>query len=390
MKLKFQKATPKAPLALLLVGFSLLVPAFAINSKGSVFKEDISRCHGLKENSSQCWEDLLVKSSEQSLEKTFDLLGDLYQTEPTFAANCHAYTHKLGGIAYRQFSKHQNFKVTSTASACGFGFYHGFMETLVSSGADIHLATQFCSSVDQELKEDKKASSSCFHGIGHGVSTPHDPALYGRPKEMVAPAISLCHQAATSPHALDDCLVGAYAGIATFSNNNEYGLSVDSADPLGFCRQQLEENQETCYAGMVITLSRVATTNFRQAAAIISAIPNVKYAARTIGLLSGPVIYADSKRTDYTSSILDCQTLKDPLRLPCLRGFTSGLVEFNGPEKGPLSALNFCRTPALKDVERDDCFQYNLTTFRSTYSSPKFQGICREVEPAYQKYCSQS
>ena len=99
-----------------------------------------------------CWRNFLNKVlEEKGLGAAFDVLAKLYDTEPVFASECHSYTHELGEKAYAIFSKNGNLEMTPKASYCGYGFYHGFVETLLHSEGSIKQAQEFCSLADKQL-----------------------------------------------------------------------------------------------------------------------------------------------------------------------------------------------------------------------------------------------
>ncbi|MCE9549079.1 hypothetical protein K8Q98_01635 [Candidatus Nomurabacteria bacterium] len=79
-----------------------------------------------------CWRDELENIlNRKGLSASFDVLAVLYETEPDFVSECHGYTHELGEKAYFLFSRYKNIEMTPKASYCGYGFYHGFIETML-------------------------------------------------------------------------------------------------------------------------------------------------------------------------------------------------------------------------------------------------------------------
>src|SRR6185503_5181523 len=61
---------------------------------------------GQQQNQAACWQqDIETTLSQKGLDAAFDELAKLYDTEPAFSENCHAYTHILGQAAYYEFKK---------------------------------------------------------------------------------------------------------------------------------------------------------------------------------------------------------------------------------------------------------------------------------------------
>lgn len=340
----------------------------------------------------ECWNSLLGQTATTyGLTATFNLVDYLYQNDPSFASNCHAFAHTIGQKSYEIWAQGRTLDVTPSVSSCGYGFYHGFMEALVGQHGQITQARDFCLKVDQQLsKFGSKDASSCFHGIGHGTATPHDPALYGHPQAMIDPALALCASAATDTKQREDCNTGVYSAIATFMSNREYGLSVSRDDPLALCPRQAQSYESACYIGMVVALSSLTQNSLPLAAAYIEKIPNDDIAQSMIKSMTGPVIYSDPKRTDFSQQILDCRSLQSRLRQSCLLGFASGIYEFHGSKDGLTSVFNFCSTGLMNADEHKACFDHILGVIRETHSATEIDSACRELPSEDQPYCEKT
>ena len=127
------------------------------------------KCEGEEKQIVSCWDKAIANVlKKKGLELAFSQFSQLYDQEPLFQKNCHDFTHRLGRGAYELFSEGKFFRVSPKTQYCSFGFYHGFMETLVAKSQDFKKAREFCAYVDQQLREESpNASGACFHGIGH-------------------------------------------------------------------------------------------------------------------------------------------------------------------------------------------------------------------------------
>jgi len=337
----------------------------------------------------ECWNSLLGRASLQyGLTATFNLVDFLYRNDPLFAGSCHSYAHLIGQKSYELWAQGKSLDATPSVSSCGYGFYHGFMEALVGRGGQISQARDFCLKIDQQLsKFGSKDASSCFHGIGHGTATPHDTSLYGKPQAMIGPALSLCQTAATEAKQREDCHTGVYSAIATFMGDREYGLDVDTSDPLGLCPKQDPQYQAPCYIGMVVALSSLTQNSLPLAAPYIEKIQDDSIAKLVIRAMTGPVIYSDPKRQDFTEQILDCRRLQPRLRESCLLGFAAGIYEFHSAKDGLGAVFNFCSTQAMTEREHESCFGQMVRTVKDAHQPDEIRSACRQLPTEDQKYC---
>ncbi|MBI3577181.1 hypothetical protein HY086_04045 [Candidatus Gottesmanbacteria bacterium] len=176
------------------------------------------------------------------------------RTDQAYQAVCHELMHEVGHQAYRLFLKENRVSVTTDGSACAFGFYHGVMEAWIGKGGDKSKAIAFCTMVDKTLGQSKNSFYQCWHGIGHGAVVPHERKLWGNPDGMVAPALTVCARMASPGPEFTNCKSGVYAGVAIFIMENQYGLDLQSADPLALCESEHEEGKIRCIGSMMPAL----------------------------------------------------------------------------------------------------------------------------------------
>eukprot|EP00923_Selenidium_pygospionis_P025169 GHVN01044337.1.p4 GENE.GHVN01044337.1~~GHVN01044337.1.p4 ORF type:complete len:101 (+),score=5.81 GHVN01044337.1:571-873(+) len=80
---------------------------------------------------------------------------------------------------------------------CGYGFYHGFMETLLLTSGDVEEARAFCRYADEQLRgQASAASTACYHGTGHGAVDGGDTRAWGDVDAIMEPGFALCDQVA--------------------------------------------------------------------------------------------------------------------------------------------------------------------------------------------------
>ena len=189
------------------------------------------------ENKKQCWESAMVDIlNKKGLASAFDYVADLYDKEPEFAKDCHSYTHVLGQSAYEQFYESKNLEMSPKTAYCGYGFYHGFMETLMQSGKSHVEAKEFCELVDEKLAGyTDKTLTSCYHGIGHGIVDGSDPRAWGDAEAVIAPGLLICGKISDDSVIKYSCATGVFNSLAIALNFNQYNLKPDTDNPYASC-----------------------------------------------------------------------------------------------------------------------------------------------------------
>ena len=158
------------------------------------------------------------------LDAAFDLFIKLYRTEAEVPKACHGWGHILGEAAYTLYSNGEQFELRPEAAYCGYGFFHGFMETLLFSTGNISEAQNFCAEVDAKIagRVASSGSTACYHGIGHGVTDGTDPRLWGDADTMVAPGLLLCEKVSESDFQEYLCATGVFNAIEILSTDEKY------------------------------------------------------------------------------------------------------------------------------------------------------------------------
>lgn len=339
----------------------------------------------------QCWQDLIVSTMKnEGLGKAFDHMTELHKSEPLFREACHDITHKLGTAAHTMFVSGTDFEVSSQSTICSFGFYHGFMETLVQFGSDITLAQAFCSYVDGKLAhETPNAVLSCYHGIGHGLTDLHDKSEWGDERAMIKPALATCKKIAASEKQLLLCGTGVFDSIALAYYNKAYGMEMKKDDPLWLCREQKDVFEKSCYMDMMPAILWLGGQNLAGSAPYVEKFVPDTYAATSIQSLSANSVRFTIQPDGTKPDVPTCRMLKKSLYLPCIEGLATGVMEFGTPGIEYKGALDFCFGPLLLEEERAPCIKSVLSYSSERYSQSKFDDICATVSVSYRHLCAQ-
>jgi hypothetical protein len=350
-------------------------------------------CHTSDQREKEaCWrEQILGSLKRDGVAAAFDTLAVFYESDKTFASPCHDYTHRIGQTAYELFLASKSFEVTDKTAYCSFGFYHGFMESLLSRGGSIQEAQKFCTYIDEELKSRVPSIRfSCYHGIGHGSVDVHNTAFWGDEEGLTKEPLILCHQFATNDEQLKICSTGVFDSISTAYYNDQNGLVMREDDPLWLCKRQTEPIvAEACYMDMMPAMLWFAKYDIPKAIELTVRFTDAPYVKAALQeLVSGSIRHVRDP-VGVDRSIAACRRLADDLRLLCVSALGSGFMQFGPPEREYEEALAFCGSSTLAADEKDACFASVLSYVSDRYPSKKAQQICTTVGEPYRKYCNE-
>lgn len=338
-----------------------------------------------------CWEHVVAESLKKGdISGAFNSLASLYESGPALGETCHSLTHEIGRTAYSFFSRGVEFEITSKTAYCSYGFYHGFMEELVSRRGDMKLARAFCSYVDGKLaKVSPDVTLQCYHGIGHGTVNNHDPRTWGKEQLLIDPALALCEEVATTEEELSRCATGVYNGLSIFYATGEYKLVLDRRDPLKICRAQKLKYQDACYVSMNTLLLQLVNYDLRKAALFLEDISDDDIARHTMINLASPLGTKNMAGFDHSEMLTVCRSLPSRLRLACIQGYAFGFLEHGEPEREYVKPIQFCESDKLTTEEQKACFEYIFTYLPKWYSREKVEAICTTVNAPWRALCEQ-
>ncbi|MEJ0021026.1 MAG: hypothetical protein WDN47_00400 [Candidatus Doudnabacteria bacterium] len=338
------------------------------------------------QNQYLCWSKMIDESLRNNgLNSAFSLVENLYQTQPAFAGDCHLFLHKLGQAAYEEFADKQDIALTSASAYCGYGFYHGFMESLLMQSNNYSKALEFCQKVSAEMSQ--SLSDACYHGVGHGAMAVGtiDQATWGKPDSLVSKALAICNKVADSSVNVARCASGSFMEISSYLSGSQYGLSADAKNPLKICQAQTAEDiKTTCYAQMYPVLQAVSRGSVPAAIKYIEAIPEDNYAEESVETLLGSMAGINS---DQSKNVQACSAAQKRLQAKCISGIALSFMLNGTPNEQYKQAAAFCSTGGLTGIERDSCYDLIVNESKNTYSGSQLQNACQSLPSYYQKKC---
>ena len=320
----------------------------------------------------------------------FDVLAVAYDTDTELAATCHAVTHELGAAAYEEFHKTGNTELTSKASYCGYGFYHGFMDALYLDTNNMEEARAFCTYVGNNVPHPPPpefAEGSCYHGIGHGITDGTDPRLWGDALAILKPGLAICDKVAAGNDSWHmRCVSGVFNGLGNMYTDPRYKLD-SGTDPYELCRTGpfTDLERETCYDQMNTQAAFLGNNNLEAIVAFGKNIKNLHY--RSVAIHEAVSLYIwilkGEKKSLAPEQVAVCELSTETLKKNCVSGFVGGIMEFGTPERQYEEILQLCGADAFPNGLRTYCFS-SLQQLSRYYYTPKLLGkICTRVPDEY-------
>lgn len=319
---------------------------------------------------------------------SFDVLAAVYDADPGFAGMCHAETHELGKAAYAQFHRTGKVGLSSKASYCGYGFYHGFMEALLGEISDLSEARAFCKYAGTQVSTPPDyAEGACYHGIGHGVTDGYDPTLWGDARRMAAPGLALCGKLASAQDEWKRrCASGVFNSIAVLHRDPKYKLTTDN--PFTLCNASYTTlEKEACYDQMNTLATFMAEGNLSNSMAYTEKIVDTKYrriAVKGIAAFYVQVLKSAKKTVSPKEASEVCGVLDLPFRDECIKGLADGIMEFGTPGAQYQEILALCRALDFSVDLQSACFSRLYKLSEIFYSENKVRMICREIPEQHQ------
>ena len=367
-----------------------------ISQSGEMIKTDCSN-----EKTIACWEELMLEIlKKDGIAAAFNKMTNLIETEPNFSSDCHGYSHLIGEEAFYLFEKNENFQLTPATTLCGYGFYHGFMETLLQTTGDAELARSFCEYADEQLAgQASAAATACYHGTGHGAIDGSDPSAWGDIEAMMEPGFALCDLIVSNEFQDYLCATGVYNAIEILARDQKYGLRELLDDPFAICANQPIKYREACYSNMTPAVLIKYNNNIVDAANYINQnMVDKEYPAIdgytvnemvTLGIFFEYIRMNIETNENYMADgIKLCRQQPPDDRLACIDGLSGGHMKYGKPGVEYIKNIEACSHKDLYADERDSCYSYFLPRLGNNYNQASVKEICLLVPEEYaSKYC---
>ena len=335
-----------------------------------------------------CWQEIMREEFDKGgTREAFEIFEIVYKNYEVFAnTGCHRHAHRVGDMAYYfDYLTHKDFtkmNFPKGATACGYGFYHGFFEHLIQDHPDIDFVTKTCEYMRNNLEEVAPAiSQTCYHGSGHGFILARSDELIRESQWSLSALVDIpLNQCESLPKAsereISECRQGVYNVIVDWMADEEYGLSYDRESPFAVCDTQPYGRQKDCYYEMAQKLDSVSDFDPQKMVSIVEKAARVDL--RPISISVGVAgIVQRNPQGDQTDLLKACQRIDiTELRHKCIFGILGGLVEHAIPGSDYKNAINFCEAQLLAEDERQKCYKELLNKLKRFRTNEEVQKMC--------------
>jgi plastocyanin len=294
----------------------------------------------------ECWEAEFANVIEnEGIQAGFDSFKAFYDEDALFRRNCHDVTHYIGNIAYRQFRDSDKAVVRKETGFCGFGFYHGFIESaLADRGPSFYKeGRKYCEALSDNPDFSGDPTGPCIHGFGHAIFDSIEGKYWGDDSLMVKRSIDTCEKTFDGDWARSECASGVYNSLAIAYSGNVYDLEFNFLDPTSICRGQKKLYQDRCYMEIGIHFVRDQKYNHED---ILLFIESLRWNSGASPMI---LAYTDDKirrstTTPNTTKLRDfCNSFSiQSDKYSCIEGALIGLRAGGIPGEEESKIIEFC------------------------------------------------
>lgn len=349
-------------------------------------QRSVASCNG----SEDCFQRMVLGTvAHQGLGDGFELLGTIYQDTPSFRGECSNFALALTEILYTRYPDYTQLRLTPDIVWCNYGFLQQYPQSLLLATKDPRQAKAFCGYVADSIGSSVPgAEAECYRGIGRGLPF-IDPASSGNPERMAAFALRECNTLTSDPSDNGACISGLFNIIGRSEVAQQFGLSIDAADPMHLCKVQTDPDARSrCFGNYKATvISMVNVTDTISAEKNImtlygeSASSSADDAMWTLGyewartklVAGGP----------FVPAIEACRILSAPFMRDCIQGMSVGLAKHGIPGEQHVLMTAFCKSAraAIPALTAADCPSMQAVGYiRGFYSPDEFRGAYNYME----------
>lgn len=356
------------------------------------------------------------KSDLQQIECVFRILGKelrahgvgaametfsaAYRDFPSFVASaCHVQAHRVGDMAYYEIytgaKDLDSMDLPQSTTACGYGFYHGFLEHLIQNNPDPAFVTKTCGYFTNRLgKTMGDIERICYHGSGHGFllakSARASKSEWGDVNTFIRQPIALCDQLAeANENDVEECKEGIFNVLAEWMWLKQYGFKLERDTLFSTCTGVPETAQKACYYEMAQKSPGFTNDDPVELHAYVAQIadPAHRLMSFQVGIagIVQSVIVQESGHKDLLAS---CGSLDDTYYSSCMHSTIAGLYEHGEPQQEYKKPLDLCEEPSVAlHNKKDTCYKTVATRMPRFYSSSQIVDMCKEFPKQYQYHC---
>ncbi len=338
-----------------------------------------------------CWYRIIETAiNEGGIDAGMDVFSHVYESyKPFIETGCHRHAHKVGDIVYYgQYLANPDIDAIDfpqSTTACGYGFYHGFLEHLIQDHPESAFVTDVCTKLGNKYGATMgDIQLTCYHGAGHGFMLAEiekqEKKNWGNIPVFSKRPVELCNGLPDAREGdREECRQGIFNVIMEWGEVKNYGFTYEKDTPLEICRGLPESWLHACYYEAAQKFDGVAHQDLARAWRIAQA-ESTEHALMILNVAVAGVVQQTIAEDSYASFGEGCIALPAEPKAGCVESIVNGLYEHGAPMEEYKRALDFCQ---LDYVQNDaDAAESCMRAF--VQRLPRFytpERIVREVCP---------
>lgn len=330
-----------------------------IKGENEFVTKKIAECStGLSfESGRQCWERAIGDVDKIfGTNAAFDFLQKASSLDPQIQGTCHYYSEYIGFLAYERFFRGQKPEIYKSADICGYGFYHAFLQELVSHTKDISQAYEYCEGLDYG-GSGSFGKENCIQGMGIGLVFMNAGVYYGMDDIIVNLSASECGKFFSKDSEIADiCINGVFSGLAHlyFGDHGIY-LDLKKEDPFWVCRNFDISLQRECYPALSEVVYYSGGEDINKTVNHISAIKD-DIARRLTAEKLGIAIYSSGYfKGRQHSPLFVCKFPDTEVSESCFDGYIKRYIAVEVRALEGKLKEEVCEIPDLPDYRKKTC-----------------------------------
>lgn len=333
--------------------------------------------------------------TSNGVEASYDVFDYFLNNSREFTeVGCHRSAHRIGDVAYyNDYLKHNDLtkmKFPDRSIACGYGYYHGFLEHLIQDNPDPVFVEDTCKYFDSRLgKRMPQIRLVCFHGAGHGFTLSQADDLsgkyWGNALAYAEPAMKKCEAIkSANTKEVDDCRQGVFNVILEWMEDGDFGLVYDGLKSFEICRDLSADHRYDCYYEMGQNTAFLSGFDISRAAEIAAAESQYGGEKILMYLAGSGMTYSHEQIKKFMG---DCLTVPEHLRRVCIRGIIGGFMEHGIPSTQFTLAEDLCSQEEFGTEVQGICFDRLFTKMTRFFSENAQKELCLSSGTGFQQMC---
>jgi len=351
--------------------------------------DSISPCDN--SDSQECWMNRIeTMIEEEGVAAAFDEMVHIHREYPDFASSCHNFAHDIGLKAYIYHGF--DIELTPKTSYCNAGFWHGYLEGVISEADDKIVAQAFCEEVDEALRDGfPLAGPQCVHGIGHGllenyITTRLD--LWAQPNELINLSVADCEAMMDGYDETMRCVSGIFNVFRDFIVlNDDYRDYINADNLFEICGTFSERySKESCYwelakvvggSEFIEPLLETGEGTFPVTNIVAEDIETyLPFTTRSWSITMGRRMVKTNTPEEVVRA---CRVAPPDVQIDCIQGLAEGAFFSAEPTKEVATILPLCTYDGLTLAETERCYWQLQQDIFYTYDKETIANMCSEI-----------